>query len=260
MAAGLSYDGGGFVGWQRQAEGRSVQEEVERALGLVADDEVAVVAAGRTDAGVHAAGQVVHFDTGSLRPSRGWILGANRHLPPDVALRWAREVPEEFHARFSAWERRYCYRIRENTTRPVLGRAYCAWVHETLDLAAMQEAAALLEGEHDFSAFRAAECQAHSPVRNLRRLAVLRREGMLRIEAEADAFLYHMVRNIVGSLVRVGRGRERPEWVGEVLAGRDRRRAGPTAPARGLTLVGVDYPERFGLPTSKFMEEEVLGL
>ncbi|MGH8271620.1 MAG: tRNA pseudouridine(38-40) synthase TruA [Gammaproteobacteria bacterium] len=256
IAVGLAYDGGGFVGWQHQIEGRSVQDEVERALAIVADEPVSVTAAGRTDAGVHAAAQVVHFDTASSRSVRNWVLGANRHLPADVALRWACEVPEDFHARFSASARRYCYFIRESATRPVLDRSRCAWVHETLDLVAMQQAAAFLVGEHDFSAFRAAGCQAHTPQRDLRRLEVRRADGLLRVEAEANAFLQHMVRNIVGSLVRVGRGKVEPAWMHEVLVSRDRRRAGAAAPACGLVLAGIEYPVRFALPATFGLEEE----
>ena len=261
LAVGLAYDGGGFIGWQRQNKGRSVQGEVERALGIVADEPISVVAAGRTDAGVHAAGQVLHFDTTSLCSVRNWVLGANRHLPADVALRWAREVPDDFHARFSATARRYCYFIRESAVRPVLERARCAWSRETLDLAAMQTAAAWLVGEHDFSAFRAAGCQAHTPRRSMHRLDLRRTNGLLQVEAEANAFLQHMVRNIVGSLIRVGRGKAGPEWMREVLASRDRRRAGAAAPARGLVLAGIEYPARFDLPsTSVGVEERPLEL
>lgn len=248
IAAGLVYDGTDFLGWQRQREGRSVQSEVERALAKVAAAPIAVTAAGRTDAGVHATAQVVHFDTASSRSERNWMLGANRHLPPDVAIRWVKAVPEDFHARYGAVARCYRYLIYENVVRPVLDRRRCAWVHERLDLAAMREAAEPLVGEHDFGAFRAAGCQARSPRRRLTRLELWREAGLLRVEVEANAFLQHMVRNIVGSLILVGRGRKHPAWIGEVLAGRDRRRAGPAAPARGLTLVGIRYPARFELP------------
>ncbi|MGH8274609.1 MAG: tRNA pseudouridine(38-40) synthase TruA [Gammaproteobacteria bacterium] len=248
IAAGVVYDGTDFIGWQSQREGRSVQGEVERALTRVAAAPVAVTAAGRTDAGVHASAQVVHFDTASERSERNWVLGANRHLPPDVAVRWARVVPEGFHARFSAVARAYRYLIYESVVRPVLDRRRCAWVHERLDLAAMQKAAEPLLGEHDFSAFRAAGCQAHSPLRRLDRFELRHEGGILRVEVEANAFLQHMVRNIAGSLILVGRGRKPPAWIGEVLAGRDRRRAGPAAPARGLTLMGIRYPAGFSLP------------
>lgn len=210
-----------------------------------------MVTAGRTDAGVHALMQVAHFDTTKARAEHHWVLGANRHLPGDIALHWARGVADEFHARFSAVARCYRYGIRESRTRPVLQRKRCAWVTARLDLDAMREGAKYLEGEQDFSAFRAAGCQARSPTRTLSRIELWRDSGMLFVEVEANAFLQHMVRNMVGSLILVGRGRKQPAWMGEVLAGRDRRRAGPAAPPQGLTLVGIAYPERFGLPGQK---------
>jgi tRNA pseudouridine38-40 synthase len=248
LAVGLVYDGTDFVGWQRQSEGRSVQGEAQTALAKVAAVPVSLTGAGRTDAGVHASGQVAHFDTVSRRSERDWVLGANRHLPADVALAWAREMPADFHARFNAVARHYRYAIREGVVRPVLARERCAWVRQSLDLPAMKAAGTALVGEHDFSAFRAAGCQARSPRREVLRLELAREGGFLRVEVEANAFLHHMVRNIVGSLLLVGRGRKPPEWIADVLAGRDRRRAGPTAPAHGLTLVAVSYPKRFDLP------------
>lgn len=248
IAAGIEYDGTRFVGWQRQPQGRSVQRAVEEALGAVAAEPVRLVCAGRTDAGVHALSQVAHFDTDRVRGPRSWVLGANSHLPEDVAVLWAKEMPQDFHARYSAVSRTYAYFICERGTRPALLRTRAAWVRETLDLERMRAGADHLLGVHDFSAFRAAECQARSPVRTLRRLTLERRDGLLCITVEADAFLHHMVRNIAGSLIEVGRLRRDPRWVLEVLASCDRRRGGPTAPAQGLFLTAVEYPPGFDLP------------
>lgn len=247
-ALGLEYDGTGFIGWQAQPQGRSVQAELEAALARVADEPVAAVAAGRTDAGVHATGQVAHFETGSVRPQRAWIEGVNANLPEDVAVRWAVAVPQEFHARFSATGRAYRYLVCERISRPVELRRHVAWTHRRLAVEAMQEAAADLVGEHDFSAFRAADCQADSPVRTLRRLDVRRNGELVVFTVEANAFLHHMVRNLVGSLLVIGRSQAERFWLREVLAAGDRRRAGPTAPARGLTLTHVEYPDAFGIP------------
>ncbi len=247
-ALGLEYDGTAFVGWQRQPAQRSVQEVLEAALSVIADESLGVVAAGRTDAGVHASGQVVHFDTTRTRPLRAWTLGANVHLPDDVAVRWAQPVGPDFHARFGATGRTYRYLICERTCRPALLRRHAAWTHRPLEVGAMQAAAEVLVGQHDFSAFRAAGCQAHSPVRTLRRITVRRCGDLVLFEVEANAFLQHMVRNLVGSLCRIGRGERDADWLEGVLAARDRRLAGPTAPARGLTLSGVEYPRAFALP------------
>lgn len=248
MAVGIEYDGSNFVGWQRQKDGRSVQAEVEHALTKIAAENIAVVTAGRTDAGVHARMQVAHFECGVSRSALNWILGSNRHLPADIALHWAKEVPPAFHARFSAIARCYRYRIHEGRIRPVLERNRCAWITQRLDLEAMRQGAAWLMGEHDFSAFRAAGCQAKSPWREIKRVELWREAGELYLEIEANAFLQHMVRNIAGSLVWVGKGRKQPVWVRDVLAGQDRRRAGPAAPPQGLTLVGVTYPPHFDMP------------
>lgn len=247
-ALGLEYDGGGFVGWQSQGGERAVQSELEAALSRVADEPVAVVAAGRTDAGVHAAGQVVHFDVHCERTHYGWLRGANSNLPDDIAVTWVRGVTGEFHARYSATARHYRYLVCERRSRPVLARRHAAWSYRELDVERMQQAADTLLGEHDFSAFRGAHCQAHSPVRTLHELRVAREDGWISIDVTANAFLYHMVRNLVGTLLMVGQGEADTAWPARVLAGRDRRRAGPTAPAAGLTLMGAEYPQRFGLP------------
>ncbi|MCM2290191.1 MAG: tRNA pseudouridine(38-40) synthase TruA [Sulfuritalea sp.] len=241
IALGLEYDGSGFCGWQSQAGGGAVQDAVESALSIVADAPTRVVCAGRTDAGVHALAQVVHFDTEAVRPDTAWVRGVNAHLPASVAVRWAQPVSSEFHARFSARGRRYRYVLLNRTERPALMARRVGWFHRPLDADAMAAAASLLLGEHDFSAFRAIECQAKSPVKTLRRADVVRHGNLLVFDFEASAFLHHMVRNLVGALVYVGKGAHPPEWVGEVLAGRDRARAAPTFEACGLYFAAVDY-------------------
>ena len=248
IAFGLEYQGDAYVGWQSQPTRPSVQGCVEAALARVADAPVSVVCAGRTDAGVHARGQVAHFDTAAARSMRAWVLGANTALPRDISISWAQPVPAHFHARYCAEARTYRYFILNRGARCGLYAHRATWVHQPLDEAAMARAAALLEGEHDFSAFRAAECQAKSPVRRLERLTVQRHEAWLTIEATANAFLHHMVRNIAGLLIAIGKGEAPAAWAAEVLAGRDRRLSAPTAPAEGLYLWSVRYPEAFGLP------------
>ena len=243
----IEYDGHGFAGWQRQPRLRTVQGVVEEAVARVADRPVEVTCAGRTDAGVHATGQVVHFDTTAHRADHAWLLGTNSHLPDDVALRAVRAVDDDFHARFCAVRRSYLYRIVNRSTRPALGRGQAWWLHRPLDTARMAEAAALLVGEHDFSSFRAAECQARHAVRTLYRLDVTRHGHEVRLLVEANAFLHHMVRNLAGVLVAIGTGTRPPEWVSEVLAARDRRVAAVTAPPQGLCFLAVTYPARYGL-------------
>jgi tRNA pseudouridine38-40 synthase len=248
IALGLEYDGTDYCGWQRQPVGRSVQACLESALTRVADHPIVVYCAGRTDAGVHASGQVVHFDTVSVRTLRGWQLGTNSLLPADSCVQWARVVPDDFHARYSARARTYVYRILNQPARSALYRARACWAPQTLDAPAMADAAGLLIGRHDFASFRAAGCQAKTSVRTLQRLQVERAGAWITIEARADAFLHHMVRNIAGALMHVGLGKAPPEWVGEVLAARDRRVAAATAPAGGLYLVAVAYAPEFALP------------
>jgi tRNA pseudouridine38-40 synthase len=251
MAMAVEYDGTDFVGWQTQSNGRSVQSTLAAAVSRVAGEPVDVHAAGRTDAGVHALAQVVHFDCRVRRTQRQWQLGINSNLPDDVAVDWVAEVPDDFDARRSATSRRYCYTIEQAARRPVLSRRYVWWLRERLDCAAMTRAAVYWLGEHDFSAFRAAQCQSRTPVRRLSAVGVASEDGRLvRIEFTANAFVYHMVRNLVGTLAEIGRGRTEPEWAAQLLASRDRRRAAPTAPACGLTLVDVGYPARFGLPSN----------
>ncbi len=248
IALGVEYDGGAYAGWQAQASLPTLQRALERALGEVADEPVTLTCAGRTDAGVHAAGQVAHFDTRATRSLRGWVLGANSELPRDVSVTWARPVPPHFHARYSAEARTYRYLISSRAARPALLAGRAAWIHRALDAERMHRAAQSLLGEHDFSAFRAAECQAKSPVRRMERLAVERRGEYILIEATANAFLHHMVRNIAGLLIAIGRGDAAVEFAREVLLGRDRTRNAATAPAAGLYLLAVRYPAAFGIP------------
>jgi len=248
IAAGVEYQGAGYAGWQRQAHAPSVQAQVERALSRVADHEVTVQCAGRTDSGVHAQGQVIHFDAVAQRSERSWLLGGNTHLPDDIALRWVRIVPETFHARFSAAERRYRYVILNRPNRSALLAGRVALVRQPLDVAVMHRALAPLLGEHDFSSFRAQGCQARHPNRCVLHAAASREGDLIYIDIHANAFLHHMVRNIVGSVLEVGRGARPETWLAELLALRDRRQAGVTAPAAGLYLVDVIYPGDFGLP------------
>ncbi len=248
VALGLEYDGTAYNGWQTQPHAPNVQDCVDRALTQVANEAVACVAAGRTDTGVHARGQVVHFDSHAERSARAWVLGLNSHLPDDIAVQWARAVPPEFHARYSASSRWYRYRLLNQPVRSPLERQRAWWLHRPLDLDAMRAAAGHLLGEHDFSAFRAAACQARTAVRELSRIEIQQHGPVIHIDCEANAFLHHMVRNIVGTLVHVGRGEERPEWVHRLLLARDRRLSGMTAPACGLTLMAVRYPPELGLP------------
>ena len=248
IAVGIEYDGSAYAGWQSQAQLRTLQQVTEQALAAIAAEGVSLTCAGRTDAGVHALGQVAHFDTHAVRSMRSWVLGANSALPGDVSVSWALPVPAHFHARFCAEARTYRYLIVNRLARPALLQQRAAWVHRPLDHERMAEAARALVGEHDFSAFRAAGCQARSPVRRMERLSVERYGERVVIEATANAFLHHMMRNIAGLLIAIGKGNAPPAWAHQVLAGRDRTRSAATAPACGLYLVSVRYPAAFGLP------------
>src|SRR5450432_624780 len=248
IALGIEYDGTDFLGWQRLRHGNAVQAVVEKALSFVADAPIEVVCAGRTDSGVHARCQLVHFDTAAQRRERGWAHGTNSHLPTSIAVRWAKPVADDFHARFGARARRYRYLILNRAVRPALQARYVAWERRPLDAAAMHLAAQALAGEHDFSAFRTVACQARTPVRRVHEITIQRDGETISIEIQANAFLHHMVRNMVGSLLPVGRGDEPPAWIAQLLAGRDRSIAGPTAPAQGLTFLGPLYPPDCGLP------------
>ncbi|MCP4302504.1 MAG: tRNA pseudouridine(38-40) synthase TruA [Gammaproteobacteria bacterium] len=248
IALGIEYDGTGYNGWQRQKTGLGVQQRLEEALSLVANKPVEVVCAGRTDTGVHASGQVIHFDTSSRRSRRGWLLGANSNLPDDISVTWAKPVDDEFHARFSATARSYRYRIINRLERSALHRDRAWWVYESLDAGAMHEAAQCLLGRHDFSAFRAAGCQASTAVREIKSITVRRDGDWLTLDVTANAFLQHMVRNIVGTLPLVGLREQDVPWANEVLESKDRKAGGIAAPAHGLTLVSVDYPASFEIP------------
>jgi tRNA pseudouridine38-40 synthase len=250
VALGIEYDGTSYNGWQRQKTGLGVQQRVEEALSVVANQPVEVICAGRTDTGVHASGQVVHFDTDSERTERGWLLGANTNLPDDVNVSWVAPVPDDFHARFSATSRSYRYLILNRLQRSALHRDRAWWVYEPLDAERMHEAAQRLLGEHDFSAFRAAGCQANTAVRTMLDISVSRNGDWITLEVTANAFLQHMVRNIMGTVATVGLGEQGAEWLSEVLENRDRKAGGIAAPAHGLTLVGVAYPEEFGIPAA----------
>jgi tRNA pseudouridine38-40 synthase len=250
IALGIEYDGGAYAGWQQQPRARSVQGELQRALGAVAGHPVALTAAGRTDAGVHALLQVAHFDTSAERPEHAWSLGGTSAASDDVTVLWAREVPGNFHARYSALSRTYLYRVVNRHMRPALERSRACWIRRPLDEAAMHRAAQQLLGERDFSSFRAAECQSSTPMRHLMEAEVVRRGEVVQIRVRANAFLHHMVRNIAGSLLLVGSGQRGEDWLAEVLAARDRRQAGPTAPPQGLYFAGVEYPSGFALASS----------
>ncbi|MGA7595426.1 MAG: tRNA pseudouridine(38-40) synthase TruA [Gallionella sp.] len=258
IALGVEYDGSPFFGWQSQADCTTVQDTLQRALGQIAGGQnsgnkgtawpVSVVAAGRTDTGVHALEQVVHFDTRVERPLSAWVRGVNALLPGSIAVRWAHPVPDEFHARFSAHGRSYRYLLVNRAERPAIQAGKVGWYHAPLDLAAMQAAAQYLLGEHDFSAFRAVQCQARSPVKHLHRLDIRQQGEMLIFDLDANAFLHHMVRNIVGCLVYVGKGKYPPDWLDGVLIGRVRSLAAPTFSPDGLYLRRISYDEKWGLP------------
>jgi len=248
-AAAVEYAGSGYAGWQTQAGRVTVQASVEAALSQVAAHTVSTVAAGRTDAGVHAWGQVVHFDSSAPRTPRAWLLGGNANLPADISLRWVQPVADTFDARRSAVARRYRYVILNQRARSALLRQRATWVPATLDAGGMHDAAQALLGEQDFSAFRAAECQSNTPMRCITAARVHRAGAFVILDIRANAFLHHMVRNIMGSLIEIGQGRQPPQWIATLLAGCDRRQAGATAPACGLYFVGPEYPAHWALPT-----------
>lgn len=252
VAVALEYEGSGFFGWQAQRLPRlpTVQETLEEALGRIAAGPVSTVCAGRTDTGVHASHQVVHFDTPSPREEKAWVFGGNTLLPPGIAIRWARPVPADFHARFSATARRYRYVILNRPTRSAHFGHLATLVSQPLDAALMHREAQCLLGEQDFSSFRGAGCQSNTPMRNVHFIEVARYGDWVVVDIQANAFLLHMVRNIVGTLLAVGSGRQPPGWTGQVFALRDRTRAAMTAPPQGLYLVDVIYPERFDLPAT----------
>jgi len=248
IALGVEYCGVGFEGWQCQPHGRTVQDALQAAISQIANCPTEVVCAGRTDTGVHGLSQVVHFDTDARRPLTAWVRGVNANLPGGVAVLWVQEVGEDFHARFSALTRRYRYILLNRGVRSAVFNGRVGWYHQLLDVAQMRAAAELLRGQHDFSAFRAAQCQAKSPVRTLQDVVVQRSGDWVIFEFEANAFLHHMVRNMVGALIYVGNGNHSPEWIAELLRQRDRRLSPPTFAPDGLYLAGVSYPDHWNLP------------
>ncbi len=248
IALGLEYEGSGFCGWQTQPSGCGAQDRLEAALREIAGVSVATACAGRTDAGVHALAQVVHFDCEVERPESAWVRGVNALLPPSLAVMWAQEVADAFHARYSATARHYRYVLLNHPIRPALYQGRVGWMHVPLNVSAMQSAATAMLGEHDFSSFRSSACQAKSPVRCLTQMHIEAHGAWITFDFSANGFLHHMVRNIVGSLVYVGAGRQPVPWIGELLEARDRKRAAPTFDAAGLYLTGVDYDAHWGLP------------
>lgn len=249
LALGLEFNGARFGGWQNQShDPNTVQGTLERALARVANHPVTLIAAGRTDAGVHASGMVAHFDVQHERPERAWMLGVNTYLPRDISVRWAVRVDDDFHARFRAKSRRYRYVIYNHPYRSALWDDQVTWHYHPLDIAPMQEAAAHLVGEHDFTSFRAVQCQARHPVRNIHFAKLAQYGRLIVLDIQADGFLHHMVRNIAGVLMAIGQGKERPAWLREVLEARDRTAGGVTAPPNGLYFVDVAYPEKYVLP------------
>lgn len=258
VAVGLEYCGSGFYGWQRQQQSPTVQECVEQALSSIADHPVKVICAGRTDAGVHALQQVIHFETTAERELHAWVLGANTLLPDAVSILWAREMDNDFHARFSATGRTYRYVIMNRRARPGVLNGRVSWDCRTLDHVRMRDAAEALLGEHDFSSFRAIGCQAKSPVREVRRLDIVRHDEFIILEIEANAFLHHMVRNIAGVLIAIGANKQNVQWCRQVLQARDRSVAGVTASPDGLYLIAVEYPQKYQLPQQSNTELSTL--
>lgn len=248
IALGVEYDGSHFCGWQLQDGVRTVQGELEAALQKIANTSIRIITAGRTDTGVHASGQVIHFDTETIRPEKAWSQGTTRYLPDDVAVLWARHVSDEFHARFAAVERRYRYIILNRKVRPTYLNNRVSWDYRLLDVERMQAAAQTLLGRHDFNAYRAVACQAKSPERDLRELSIRRQGDFVIVDARADGFLHHMVRNLVGVLSAIGAGEQDTDWAREVLESKDRTCGGVTATPHGLYLKSIVYPERYGIP------------
>ena len=248
LALGISYNGQAYQGWQSQLSGQTIQDQLELALGKFSAHKVSTLCAGRTDAGVHGLMQVVHFDTRLDRTTSSWVRGTNSFLPRDIAVQWAHPVPDEFHCRSSALSRRYAYVLLESPVRPSIDHGRVGWVFTPLDLGAMQQAARHLMGEHDFTSFRASACQALSPVKTLQSIDITRRGAYWRFDFEANAFLHHMIRNILGCLLLVGQGKQPPQWLQEVLLKRDRDAAAPTFSPDGLYFLGPRYAAHWGLP------------
>lgn len=247
-AAGVEYDGTGYSGWQRQHHARTIQGEVESALSTIANHPVQAVCAGRTDAGVHALGQVIHFDSEQERENKAWCFGANSLLPKGISLRWVQPVDDSFSARYTAMARRYRYLILDSRTRSGLFAQRLCWTRHPLDETRMQQAARHLVGEHDFSSFRASECQSLSPVRNVHSIRIERQTDVITLDIQANAFVHHMVRNIAGVLMQIGRGHREIDWTADLLNIKDRSRGGVTAPAHGLYFISVSYPDPYTFP------------
>ena len=249
----VEYSGAEYRGWQIQREGDvpSIQATVEKALSKIANAPVSVICAGRTDARVNATYQIIHFDSPVKRDERAWVMGTNTNLPDDIAIQWAKQVPDSFHARFSALERRYRYLIYSNPVKPAILPKGITWTYKEMDVARMQEAVKHLVGEHDFTSYRAVGCQAHSPVRTVKEFNVYREGRLVILDVRANAFLHHMIRNFAGVLMTIGCGEAEPIWAKEVLDARDRRQGGVTAPPFGLYFVDAKYPEEFDLPKSQ---------
>lgn len=261
IALGVEYDGSHYYGWQAQTGLRTVQQMLENALTKVADQEISIVCAGRTDTGVHATNQIIHFDCEKARTIRGWVHGANSFLPKDICVKWGRDMPDEFHARYSALSRSYRYVIYNSSIRPALLRSHVTWQYRQLDETLMQEAAQFLLGENDYTSFRSVECQSKTPMRHVHHLQVQRKGHLVIIDINANAFLHHMVRNIAGVLIAVGSGKKPVTWVKEVLEAKDRRLGAETAPPYGLYLVSVIYPQEYAViktNTSPLFWEEYL--
>jgi tRNA pseudouridine38-40 synthase len=256
IALGIEYQGSPFCGWERQRHCETVQSVLERALAVVANAPVATTCAGRTDSGVHALSQVAHFDTEAQRPDHAWVFGANANLPREVSVLWAQEIAPNFHARFSAFARRYTYFLLNKRSRPAVLDRRVTWERRPLDVDAMSQAADALVGLHDFSAYRASRCQSKSPIRRVHSLTIARHGDLIRVDILANAFLHHMVRNVVGVLVSIGIGEHDPSWAGDVLASRDRGQGGVTAPPDGLYLIGVKYPPEFSLLSDPIEDSE----
>lgn len=248
IALGIEYDGSGYYGWQRQQSVDSIQERLEAALSVIADETITVFCAGRTDAGVHATGQVIHFETSAKRSQSAWTMGVNSHLPANIAVRWSKQVEANFHARHSATARRYRYVIYNHRYRPAILAKGVSHYYLPLDACLMHQAAQYLLGENDFTSFRAAQCQSHTPWRNIHHIDVKRQGEYIIVDIKANAFVHHMVRNIVGSLLEVGSGNKKPQWISELLQAKDRTLAAATAKPEGLYLVQVDYPLNYQLP------------
>ncbi len=254
IVLGIEYNGSLFNGYQLQSAGtRTVQGELEKALSKVANEPIRLTCAGRTDTGVHATGQVVHFDTAAKRELKAWVLGSNTNLPSDISVHWVRQVDESFSARFSAISRSYRYIIFNRKVRSAVFQKNVAWTFENLDEHAMHQAAQYLLGKHDFSAFRSSQCQASHAVRLMQNISAERKGDYVILDIKANAFLHHMVRNIMGTLMVIGRGEQAIDWMQEILQGRDRKRAGITASAAGLYLVNVEYPKQYDLPDSGWL-------